>query len=126
MHPVFAFRHDASEALNELCAAAGEVGINEEEVSFGREWDGGSWEDARPDEDVVPEPPSAIKTLYLDAIESIINLSKDPGDGAVISVVEKINEKIKNLELSNDTSGSSPRWTINVDWWYQTFRDIAK
>ncbi|KAJ4027379.1 hypothetical protein NW756_014523 [Fusarium oxysporum] len=125
MHPVFAFRHDASEALNEICAAATEVGIDEDEVSFGREWDGGSWEDARPGEDVVPEPPSAIKTLYSEATESMINLSKDPGDGAVISVVEEINEKIKNLELSNDASRSSPRWTINVDWWCQTFRDIA-
>ncbi|KAM5359526.1 hypothetical protein ACJA88_015108 [Fusarium oxysporum] len=126
MHPVFAFRHDASEALNELCAAATEVGIDEDEVSFGREWDGGSWEDTRPGEDVVPEPPSAIKTLYSEATESMINLSKDPGDGAVISVVEKINEKIENLELSNDASRSSPRWTIDVEWWCQTFSDIAK
>ncbi|CZR43867.1 uncharacterized protein FPRO_13674 [Fusarium proliferatum ET1] len=124
MHPVFAFRQDAHEALNQLCTAAEEVGISDIEVSFGREWDGGSWEDTRQDEDVVPEPPSAIKKLYSDAKESMISLSGDPGDGAVISVVEEINEQIK--KLSNDASGSGPIWNINVEWWCQTFRDMAE
>ncbi|RBA11032.1 hypothetical protein FPRO05_14279, partial [Fusarium proliferatum] len=109
-----------------LCTAAGEVGIDDTEVSFGREWDGGSWEDTRQEEDVIPEPPSAIKKLYLEAGESITKLSRDPDDGAVVSVVEDINNEIEKLELGNDASGSSPRWTINVEWWCQTFRDIVK
>ncbi|KAF5616479.1 hypothetical protein F25303_13496 [Fusarium sp. NRRL 25303] len=111
-------------AFRKLCAAADAVGIDDTEVSFGREWDGGSWEDALEDEDAVPEPPSAIKKLYSDAKESMISLSGDPGDGAVISVVEEINEQIK--KLSNDASGSGPIWNINVEWWCQTFRNMAE
>ncbi|KAF5963689.1 chaperone [Fusarium coicis] len=126
MHPVFAFRRDASEALNVLCAAATEVGIGEEDVSAGREWDGGSWTDPGLEEGAVPGPPSAIKELYLKAYECMVKLSHDLEDGAALSVVEDINNEIEKLELGNDASESSPVWTINLEWWCQTFRDIAK
>ncbi|KAH7459871.1 hypothetical protein FOMA001_g19823 [Fusarium oxysporum f. sp. matthiolae] len=122
MHPVFAFRHDASEALNELCAAATEVGIDEDDVSFGREWDGGSWEDEEEPEGVVAEPPDEVKKLYLDATGSMLKLSNDPDDGATKSVIEDINEKIKRT--SDNASDRNANWTINVDWWCQTFRDL--